>query len=108
MGKSVPPKLRVQIDQELLRLKQEDRMREIIESKVKKLGEGCGPRNQNIGPGVIAIPLFFIVGPCILALVLLLFCGCFIRFQMRRNRKNMRTHETSAPASNEVNDLDIL
>lgn len=86
LSKSVPEEARAEIDRELLYLRLTNEMR--ITDADGSSAESCGKKNLNIGPEVIAIPLLLIVGPCILALILFLFWGCFMRAAMARRRRN--------------------
>lgn len=87
MGSSVRPKLRVKIDRELLRMKLTEDLVNILDKETSNPYEGCGRSNLNIGPDVIAVPLLFIVGPCVLVSVMFLCFGCFMRIRIRRKQK---------------------
>ncbi len=87
LGKSVAPKVRVKIDEELLRLKLSPQFQSDLDLATENPYTTCGHQKHNIGPEVIAVPLLFIVGPCVIVSVLFLICGCCLRFRIHRKKK---------------------
>lgn len=89
LGASVPPPMRLKINQEILRLKMSGKMRHIIEEGTGVSDKSCGAKKLTIQPSVLSIPLLFIIGPIVLVIIVLLFCGC--RAERRERRREERS-----------------
>lgn len=79
LGTSVPLSEQVRINQEILKVKMSAKLRNIIEIDSGLQEKSFGQQKPRISPGILAIPLIFIVGPCLIIVFLLIICGICMR-----------------------------
>ncbi len=79
LGSSVNVSEYVRINREIMRLKLSAKLRQIIKASSGVHGDGFGQEVPRVAPGVLAIPLIFIVGPCLLIVFLLVIYGLCMR-----------------------------
>lgn len=79
LGRSIPQTEQVRINQEILRVKMSAKLRNIIEIESGLQEKGFTPQKPGISPGILAIPLIFIVGPCLVIVFLLMLSGICLR-----------------------------
>ena len=79
LGSTVDKSERVRLNREIMRLKLSSKLRDIINSEVDPDSSDFGDQDPRIAPGVLAIPLIFIVGPCLIITTVLAVYGFCMR-----------------------------
>ncbi len=79
LGSSVDHSESVRINQEIMRLKVAGELRTIIKSASGVHDDPFGQEVPRVAPGVLAIPMVFVVGPCLLTVFFLVISGLCMR-----------------------------